>query len=276
MRGSWNRKPPSGYEVVRIHFRDGQPVSIEPFVTGFLTPQGEHGRLVGNAISRDGSLLFTDDRNGVIYRVSYVGNGGHSPTQPISAESMLQQVRAGTKSDLAENLPETATQAPITVSSTAFGQGGIIPDLYSSYDQNASPPLRWTEGPRGTQSYAVLIEDPDAKTTPLPVVHWVVWNIPTTVSALREGLPGLDRLEDPMGLRQGPNTAAGNVGYKGPHPPGGDPPHHYHFEVFALDRMLDLRAGANREDLVKAMSGHVLAKGELIGLFNRPAHPVKP
>jgi Raf kinase inhibitor-like YbhB/YbcL family protein len=165
---------------------------------------------------------------------------------------------------------------PLTVSSTAFAQGGTIPAAYSSYDQNASPPLRWTQGPRGTQSYAILSEDPDAKTTPLPVVHWVVWNIPGTVTALREGFESLDRLEDPMGLRQGPNTAAGNVGYKGPHPPEGDPPHHYHFEVFTLDRVPDLRAGANREDLVKAMAGHVLAKGELVGLFKRPEYPVRP
>jgi Raf kinase inhibitor-like YbhB/YbcL family protein len=276
MRGSWNRKPPSGYEVVRIHFKNGQAVSIEPFVTGFVTPQGEYGRLVGNAVAQDGSLLFTDDRNGVIYRVSYVGSGGHSQTQTISGESMLHQTRAGAKSDVAVKLQETATNGSLTLSSTAFAQGEAIPDLYSSYDQNASPPLRWTQGPQGTRSYAILAEDPDAGTTPLPVVHWVVWNIPVTVSALREGLASLDRLEDPMGLRQGPNTAAGNVGYKGPHPPAGDPPHHYHFEVFALDQMLDLRAAANREDLVKAMHGHVLAKGELIGLFKRPESPLKP
>jgi Raf kinase inhibitor-like YbhB/YbcL family protein len=276
MRGSWNRKPPSGYEVVRIHFKNGQAVSMEPFVTGFVTPEGEHGRIVGNAVAQDGSLLFTDDRNGVIYRVSYVGNGGRSQTETISGESMLHQVRGGAKSDLAANLPETATNASLTVSSNAFSQGGAIPDLYSSYDQNASPPLHWTQGPSGTQSYAILAEDPDASTTPLPVVHWVVWNIPGSVVSLREGLESLDRLEDPMGLRQGPNTAAGSVGYKGPHPPAGDPPHHYHFEVFALDQMLDLRVGANREDLVKAMRGHVLAKGELVGLLNRPEHPLKP
>jgi Raf kinase inhibitor-like YbhB/YbcL family protein len=221
-------------------------------------------------------LLFTDDRNGVIYRVSYVGNGGHSQTQTVSGESMLHQARTGARSDIAENFAEIKTSASLSVSSTAFGQGDTIPHRYSSYDQNASPPLRWTEGPRGTQSYAILTEDPDARTTPLPVVHWVVWNIPTTVSTLREGLPGLDRLEDPMGLRQGPNTGAGNVGYKGPRPPEGDPPHHYHFEVFALDRMLDLQVGANREDLVRAMNGHVLARGELIGLFKRPERPVKP
>jgi Raf kinase inhibitor-like YbhB/YbcL family protein len=276
MRGSWNRKPPSGYEVVRIHFKNGQAVSMEPFVTGFVTPEGEHGRIVGNAVAQDGSLLFTDDRNGVIYRVSYVGNDGRSQTETISGESMLHQARAGAKSDLAVKLPETATSGSLTVSSTAFNQGGAIPDLYSSYDQNASPPLRWTEGPRGTQSYAILAEDPDASTTPLPVVHWVVWNVPGSVASLREGLESLDRLEDPMGLRQGPNTAAGSVGYKGPRPPAGDPPHHYHFEVFALDQMLDLRAGANREDLVKAMRGHVLAKGELVGLYKRPEHPVRP
>ena len=104
MRGSWNRKPPSGYEVVHIHFKNGQPVSIEPFVTGFVTPQGEYGRLVGNAVAQDGSLLFTDDRNGVIYRVSYVGNEGHSQTQTYPAESMLHQARSGAKSDLAIQL----------------------------------------------------------------------------------------------------------------------------------------------------------------------------
>jgi Raf kinase inhibitor-like YbhB/YbcL family protein len=276
MRGSWNRKPPSGYEVVRIHFKNGQPVSIEPFVTGFVTLQGEYGRLVGNAVAQDGSLLFTDDRNGVIYRVSYVGSAGRSQTQTISGESMLHQARAGAKSDLAVNLSETAAKASLAVSSTAFGQGAAIPDVYSSYDQNASPPLRWTHGPQGTQSYALLTEDPDASTTPLPVVHWVAWNIPGEKIELREGLETLDRLDDPMGLRQGPNTAAGNIGYKGPRPPEGDPPHHYHFEVFALDQMLDLRAGANREDLIKAMRGHVLAKGELIGVFKRPERPAKP
>jgi Raf kinase inhibitor-like YbhB/YbcL family protein len=243
IRGSWNRKPPSGYEVGRIHFKNGQPVSIEPFVTGFVTPQGEYGRLVGNAVAQEGSVLFTDDRNGVIYRVSYAGSGGRSQTQTISGESMLHQARVGAKSDLAVKLPETATNVSLTVSATAFAQGGTIPDLYSSYDQNASPPLRWTEGPRGTRSYAILVEDPDASTTPLPVVHWVAWNIPGAVTALRDGLESLDRLNDPMGLRQGPNTAAGNVGYKGSRPPEGDPPRHYHFEVFALDQILDLRCG---------------------------------
>jgi phosphatidylethanolamine-binding protein (PEBP) family uncharacterized protein len=165
-----------------------------------------------------GPLLFTDDRNGVIYRVSYVGGAGRSQAQTIPGNSMLRQTRSGAKSELALELPETQTAVALTVSSTAFVQNSAIPAIYSSYDQNASSPLRWTKGPAGTQSYALLAEDPEAKTTPLPVVHWVVWNIPSAVTELREGLESLHRLEDPMGLRQGPNTASGNVGYKRPHP----------------------------------------------------------
>ena len=78
MRGSWNRKPPSGYEIVRIRFRNGQPTAIEPFLTGFLVQEagkwGYFGRPVGVAIAKDGSLLISDDTNGVIYRVSYTRN----------------------------------------------------------------------------------------------------------------------------------------------------------------------------------------------------------
>jgi Raf kinase inhibitor-like YbhB/YbcL family protein len=135
--------------------------------------------------------------------------------------------------------------------------------------------LQWTAGPQGTQSYVLLMEDPDAKSTPLPVIHWVLWNIPANVTSLREGLEPLDRLEDPMGLRQGGNSMR-TVGFKRPRPPAGDDAHHYHVELFALDRQLTLHPGANRHDVLKAMQGHVLATGELKGLFARPASPVKP
>ena len=88
MHGSWNRKPPSGYEVVRIHFRDGVAVSFEPFITGFVSAEGESGRPFGNAVARDGSLLFTDDRNGVIYRVSY-GGGNREAAAAATAFSEM-------------------------------------------------------------------------------------------------------------------------------------------------------------------------------------------
>jgi Raf kinase inhibitor-like YbhB/YbcL family protein len=188
---------------------------------------------------------------------------------------MLRQNRTGVRSALAIASPQTKTTGKLTVTSAAFHDGQPIPPIYSSYDQNASPPLQWTAGPQGTQSYVLLMEDPDAKTTPLPVIHWVVWNIPANVTILREGLEPLDRLEDPMGLRQGGNSM-GTVGFKGPHPPAADEAHHYHVELFALDQKLVLHVGASRDDVLNAMHGHVLASGELMGLFARPASPVKP
>jgi len=275
-RGSWNRKPSSGHEVARIHFRNGTPVSIEPFVTGFITARGEYGRLVGNVVAKDGSLLFTDDRNGVIYRVSYVGDSGTpSAAMIVPAEPMIRENRTGVKSPLGIEILQKPTLEKLTVTSAAFPDGGQIPAIYSAYDQNASPPLQWTAGPQGTQSYAVLMEDADAKTTPLPVIHWVVWNVPASVTSLREGLEPLNRLEDPMGLRQGANSM-GVVGYKGPRPPADDPAHRYHLEVFALDGALTLGLGATRDEVVAAMKGHVLASGQLQGLFARPASPAKP
>ena len=275
MRGSWNRKPASGYEIVRVHFQNGQAVSIQPFVTGFIAPAGEYGRPVGSAIAKDGSLLFTDDRNGVIYRVTYQGEAKRSvalaeaPAQPMLAEN-----KTGRNTPLA--ISQLKATGKLTVSSPAFSDGGTIPAAYSAYDQNAGPAVRWTTGPAGTQSYALLMEDPDAKGGPLPIVHWVAWNIPADVQYLREGLEALDRLEDLNGLQQGPNTASGTVGYRGPKPPAGDPPHHYHLQIFAVDRKLELKPGTSRDDLLTALQGHVLASGELVGLFVRPDRPAKP
>jgi len=121
---------------------------------------------------KDGSLLSTDDRNGVIYRVSYGGGGtAPSPAVTIPAESMLRQNRTGVRSALAIASPQTKSAGKLTVTSAAFHDGQPIPAIYSSYDQNPSPPLKWTAGPQNTQSYVLLMEDPDAETTPPPVVH---------------------------------------------------------------------------------------------------------
>jgi Raf kinase inhibitor-like YbhB/YbcL family protein len=265
-RGSWNRKPASGYEVARIHFEKGTPVSIKPFVSGFLTANGESGRPVGAAIARDGSLLFTDDRNGVIYRVSNLsGTAARGGQATAPSEPMLRQNRTGQKSTLAIQELQASQAGKLQVSST-FAAGEKIPVQYSAYGQNASPPLRWSAPSGNAKSFALLVEDPDAKTTPLPVVHWVAWNIPGGATGLPEGLPGLDRLRNPDGMRQGANSM-GVIGYKGPRPPEGDPPHHYHFQVFALDQSLDLRPGTTRDELIQAMRGHIVAAGQLIGLF---------
>jgi len=275
MRGSWNRKPPSGYEVVRIRFQQGQAQSIEPFVTGFIGSDGERGRLCGNAIAADGSLLFTDDRNGVLYRVTYTGTPNGLGPSTIPATVMLEQAARGHGVPLAIQRSETTPSSSevITVSSPAFPSNGAIPAIYSEYVQGVSFPLDWTEGPHGTQSYMIIMEDPDA-TMPQPFVHWVVWNVPVGVTDLREGLQEKEILFDPPYLRQGV-TSRGNVGYLGPRPPEGDPAHEYHVQVFALDAVLDVPiSGANRDDILAAASGHVLARGELIGNFARPESQV--
>jgi Raf kinase inhibitor-like YbhB/YbcL family protein len=269
MRGSWNRKPPSGYEIVRIHFQGGQPRSIDPFVTGFISAQGESARPCGNAVAKDGSLLFTDDRNGVIYRVSYTGTPNGLPPSIVPADPAMTQAARGDGVPLAIARPETATTGALTVSSPAFPQGGMIPVIYSEYEQGVSFPLSWTAGPAGTMSYVLIMEDPDAM-RPKPFVHWVAWNIPAGTATLREGLQEQDLLQDPPGLRQGV-TSRGNVGYFGPRPPAGDPPHTYHVQVFALDAVLDMPlSGADRDQVLAAAAGHVVAKGELTGTFARP------
>ena len=103
------------------------------------------------------------------------------------------------------------------------------------------------------------MDDPDGKGTS-PVSHWVAWNIPPSMTMTAEG--------STAGV-QGTNSH-GSVGYTGPHPPASDAAHHYHFQLLALDRMLTLPAGANREALLGAVKGHVLAKGELVGTFEAP------
>ncbi len=269
MRGSWNRKPPAGYEVVRIHFESGQAQSIAPFVTGFTTPEGEHGRLCGNAVAKDGSLLFSDDRNGVLYRVSYTGTPNGLPPSKIPAGAMLTQAERGDGVPIAFDRPETAAALSLTVSSPAFEEGAAIPPLYSEYEQGASFPLSWSSGPAGTRSYLLIVEDPDA-VKPKPVVHWLAWNIPADVTSLHEGLAKQDLQSDPPGLRQGVNSH-GSVGFAGPRPPAGDPAHTYHVQLFALDSLLDTPiTGADRDQVLAAARGHVLARGQLTGKFARP------
>ena len=271
MRGSWNRKPPSGYEVVRVKFDGGKPVGFQKFVTGFVTPQGQHARPCGCAVAKDGSLLFTDDRNGVIYRVSYAG-----PAKPGAAMIVPPaETPPKIKNPLAIDSPETKNPNKLAVTSPAYQEGEAIPLRLSGYDQNASVPLEWTKGPDGTKGYAILMEDPDAAVDVLPVPHWLAWNVPAETTSLREGLVKHFRLTDPKGLSQGRNYTR-RPGYDGPRPAAGDPPHHYHVQVFALDAALDLPIGATRAEVLAAMKGHVLASGQLVGLFQRPPEPKKP
>ena len=149
----------------------------------------------------------------------------------------------------------------LAVLSAAFAMGAAIPDRYACAP--FSPPLSWSEVPAGTQSIAVLCDDPDA-----PVgdwVHWVVFNLAPDVRSLPENVARDAAL--PGGAVQGVNDYD-RTGYDGPCPPPGQT-HRYFYTVFALDARLALGAGARKADLVKAMRGHVLAQGSLMGTYAR-------
>ncbi len=141
--------------------------------------------------------------------------------------------------------------------SPAFEPGQVIPARYSGEADDKSPPLRIEGVPVGTQSFAIIMEDIDH---PLPPVfdHWIVWNIPAETREIPEG-----RL--PRGSVQGRNSLKNNW-YNGPCPPNGT--HHYHFNLFALDTMIDLPVGSPKPLLKAAMKGHILAQCDLIGLYS--------
>ncbi len=276
MRGSWNRAKPSGYEIVRVRFTNGQATSVEPFVTGFLTDGGKThiARPVGLAMAKDGALLMADDANGVIYRVAYTGSAA-KPTSAMPATPagpMEQQAAQGTRVPLALARPETQTQGKMTVTSAAFTNHGNLPMKFSEYADGVSPPLAWAAVPNA-KSYALIMEDPDAKPA-LPFVHWVAWNIPADVTRLPEGVQEQPRLTEPDGMLQG-RTTRGSTGWYGPRPPVGDAAHRYHFQVFALDTKLDVPFGADRDQVLAAMQGHVLARGEIIGKYRQEQKPPK-
>ena len=148
------------------------------------------------------------------------------------------------------------------LTSAAFAAGERIPRKYTCDGEDISPPLKWSNAPQDAQSFALIADDPDA---PIGTwVHWVLYNLPGQTVALAQAVPPDADLPD--GGRHGKNSW-GRLGYGGPCPPGGT--HRYFFKLYALDTVLDLAAGASKEQLLQAMQGHILAQTELMGLYSR-------
>ena len=148
------------------------------------------------------------------------------------------------------------------IKSTAFQQDGMIPFRFTCDGEDASPGLTWSDPPKGTRSFALICDDPDA---PMGTwVHWVVYNIPSDNRGLEESYPN-DR-KQPDGTLQG-MTDFRKVGYGGPCPPGGT--HRYYFKLYALDTVLSLSPGATKKELLEAMKGHQLAEAQLMGRYKR-------
>jgi Raf kinase inhibitor-like YbhB/YbcL family protein len=172
---------------------------------------------------------------------------------------------ASTTPVMASTLAPAKGGVTLTVMSSAFKNGEMFPEVYTQNGQNISPPLSWTRGPAGTKSYVVLTEDSGVN-RPQPVFHWVLYNVPANVTNLPQALPTDAKLAEPADAINGLNVRKAS-GYMGPKPPAGQT-HPYHFEVFALDKMLLLDpSSTDRNAVVAAMKGSVLAEGEIVGIY---------
>jgi len=147
--------------------------------------------------------------------------------------------------------------------SPAFSAGGTIPKKFTCDGPDDSPQLTWTDPPAKTQSFVLIMDDPDA-----PVgtwVHWVIYDLPANARELAESVAKQEQLSS--GARQGRNDF-GKIGYGGPCPPQGKP-HRYFFKLYALDAKLGLKAGGRKSDVERAIEGHILAQAELMGRYGR-------
>ena len=155
-----------------------------------------------------------------------------------------------------------AKAGEIQVTSPAFEDGRMIPKKYTCDGKSVSPALRVSGIPRGTRSIALIVDDPDAPRGTW--VHWVLFNLPPNTRELPENMPRTPTLAN--GARNGKNSWP-RYGYGHPCPPSGT--HRYYFKFYALDKMLDLKPGATKRKLLKAMKGHILAEGQLMGRYKR-------
>lgn len=170
---------------------------------------------------------------------------------------------------IAADAPET-----ITVTSSAFDHHGTVPEEYTAYGENKSIDLSWSNLPAGTVQLALICDDPEVVTLgmmPTPFPHWVAYNIPASATGLPEDMTkdavvtGVPALE---GMINGLNGTR-RPGYFGPRPPVNGHLHAYHFRVYALDADLNLAEGLNKDELLAAIDGHVLATGMLMGHYER-------
>jgi len=154
----------------------------------------------------------------------------------------------------------------LKIESSAFTHEGAIPRKYTCDGDDLSPPLRWSGAPKGTRSFALIVQDPDAPDPAAPrmtYVHWVLYDLPADCTGLPENVSS-DHL--PAGTREGVNDWK-RTGYGGPCPPIGR--HRYYFRLFALDQPLGDLGKARRDDVERALRDHVLDRAELMGTYQR-------
>ncbi|MFC1991128.1 YbhB/YbcL family Raf kinase inhibitor-like protein [Chloroflexota bacterium] len=159
--------------------------------------------------------------------------------------------------------PQKKGEMVLTVSSPAFRKGDKIPSKYTCEGEDVSPEFTWSEPPTGTNSFVLVVDDPDAPGGVF--THWILFNVPADSLLLPEAVPAQDQLQN--GSLQGKNDF-GRIGYDGPCPPLGRP-HRYQFTLYALDRSLDLKSGVSKKQVLDAMCDHILAQGQVTGTYQR-------
>ena len=189
---------------------------------------------------------------------------GISPLCLLVALWMLLIPTASCTRSAAESAHAKDSQASeFKIESMAFKEGAEIPKKFTCEGEDISPALHWSHPPRGTQSFALIAEDPDAPSGTW--IHWVVYDLPARLRRLPDNVP--KRGEIPGGGAQGRNDF-GRIGYGGPCPPVGNA-HHYFFKLYALDKMLHLQPGEGKNEVLDAAKSHVLGTAQCMGLFRR-------
>lgn len=164
--------------------------------------------------------------------------------------------------------PAAPAKSEMKLGSDAFKSGEGFPVKFTADGAGVSPALQWESVPDGVKSFAIVMDDPDAR----GFVHWIVWGIPASARSLPEAMPRDLELKEPAGVRQGVTSwGRERPGYWGSAPPPGSGVHHYTFTLYALDVALDLAPGANAKEFRRAIKGHVLAEAKLVGLYERKA-----
>ncbi len=168
--------------------------------------------------------------------------------------------------------PKPVVPAPVPdettmkLESDSFVNGAELPKEFTEDGEGKSPALKWKDAPKGTVSFAIMMDDPNAR----GFVHWTIWGIPATQNMLPAHIPRDLELKDPKGACQGLTSwGSERPGYWGSAPPKGSGVHKYTFTLYALDENLTLEPGANVKKFKKAIEGHVLAKTKLVGLYER-------
>jgi Raf kinase inhibitor-like YbhB/YbcL family protein len=155
---------------------------------------------------------------------------------------------------------------PPILSTDAIDSSGFFDGRYTCDFDNSSPELRWDQIPEGVNSFALMVEDPDARSGSF--THWLIYNIPATLRHLPAGIPPQDTL--PNGIRQGLNSFS-KLGYAGPCPPLGDRPHRYVIRLYLLSQPPELASRAGRDEFLASIAPHIIGTTEIVGRYQRLA-----